>query len=117
MKTSGKVVLAVTILTAAFVARAEWISGYVRGNGTYLAPYYRTPADGIPYDNLNNRDYPSQQSGYSSPQANSFGWASAHPKPMPYYGGSRFDGGLLFSPGIDSPKPLYGLSWALGSRP
>lgn len=33
-------------------AKADWVRGHYRGNGTYVAPYYRTPADGNPYNNL-----------------------------------------------------------------
>ncbi|MBI2173802.1 MAG: hypothetical protein HYU33_01215, partial [Candidatus Omnitrophica bacterium] len=39
-----------------------------RGSGTYVAPYYRTPSNGIPFDNLSYRGYPSQQPGYVSPR-------------------------------------------------
>ena len=34
------------------LAQAEWGSGHFRSSGTYVVPYYRTPANGIPYDNL-----------------------------------------------------------------
>jgi hypothetical protein len=33
------------------------VDGYIRSSGTYVAPYYRTPANGIPYDNLNYRGF------------------------------------------------------------
>ena len=42
--------LAAVTLIAAISAKAEWVSGYVRSSGTYVQPYYRTPANGTPYD-------------------------------------------------------------------
>jgi len=55
MKTLSKPALVAFLLTTAVAARAEWVRGYFRSNGTYVAPYYRTPANGIPYDNLSYR--------------------------------------------------------------
>jgi hypothetical protein len=43
MKTLTKLALAAVMLTAAAIsAQAEWVSGHFRGNGTYVAPYYRS---------------------------------------------------------------------------
>ena len=50
-----KTILAVAVLAVVFggsVARADWVNGYNRGNGTYVQPYYRTHPDGNPYNNL-----------------------------------------------------------------
>src|SRR6266704_5767552 len=69
MKTLTKLALAAVMLTTAFAAQADWVSGYTRHDGTYVMPYYRTPANGIPYDNLSYRGYPSQQPGYVSPRS------------------------------------------------
>jgi len=68
MKTLTKLALALAILTTAVAAQAEIVHGHFRSNGTYVAPYYRTPANGIPFDNLSYRGYPSQQPGYVSPR-------------------------------------------------
>ncbi|MBI3849282.1 MAG: hypothetical protein HY298_03170 [Verrucomicrobia bacterium] len=57
MKTLTKLALAAVILTTTFAAKAEIVSGHFRSNGTYVAPYYRTPANGTPYDNLSYRGY------------------------------------------------------------
>jgi len=32
-------------------AEARIVNGYQRGDGTYVAPHYRSPADGNPYNN------------------------------------------------------------------
>lgn len=55
MKALTKLVLAALILTTTVAAQADWVRGYVRSNGTYVAPHYRTPANGTPYDNLSYR--------------------------------------------------------------
>ena len=44
MKALTKLALAAVLLTTAVAARADWVSGYTRSNGTYVSPYYRTPA-------------------------------------------------------------------------
>ncbi len=88
MKTLTKLALAAVMLTTAFAAQADWVNGYTRCDGTYVMPYYRTPANGIPYDNLSYRGYPSQQPGYVSPSAWSLDPALTCPKTMPSYGNS-----------------------------
>ena len=76
-----KLTLAAVLLTTAVAARADWVSGYTRSNGTYVAPHYRTPANGSVYDNLSHRGYPSQQPGYVSPR--SYGYESDWSRPIP----------------------------------
>jgi hypothetical protein len=102
------------MLTTAFAAKAEWVSGYVRSTGTYVQPYYRTPANGTPYDNLNYRGYPSQQPGYVSPHTWGPNADLNRPKVMPSYGSTRFEVTPLPATGDFSPKPLYHRSSALG---
>ena len=114
MKTLTKLVLAAMMLTAAVSAKAEWVSGYNRSNGTYVMPYYRTPANGIPYDNLSYRGYPSQQPGYISPRSYGVSSAWTQPKTMPSYGSSRFDPGLLPSTGSYTPRLLNGFPRSSG---
>jgi len=72
MNSFAKLSLVAVTLFAAATARAEMVSGYLRQDGTYVAPYYRTPANGTPYDNLSYRGYPSQQPGYVSPSTSSY---------------------------------------------
>lgn len=73
MKIVTQIALIATVLTTAVAAQAEWVSGHFRSNGTYVAPYYRTPANGTPYDNLSYRGYPSQQPGYVAPRPCDYG--------------------------------------------
>jgi hypothetical protein len=76
MNTLAKLSLVAVTLFATATAQAEMVSGYLRQNGTYVAPYYRTQANGTPYDNLSYRGYRSQQPGYVSPSASSYGSTS-----------------------------------------
>ena len=85
MKTLTKLALAALMITAAVSAHAEMVNGHFRSNGTYVAPYYRTPANGTPYDNLSYRGYPSQQPGYVTPRAYDTGYIAPVRQP-------RFDG-------------------------
>ncbi len=101
------------MLTTAFAAQADWVNGYFRSNGTYVMPYYRTPANGIPYDNLSYRGYPSQQPGYISPGNYGLDSGFSRPTPLPsfdsdLFGKSRqghssdlFDGGLQTMPNLN----------------
>ena len=81
MKTLTQIALIAAVLTTAAAARAEWVGGHFRSSGTYVAPYYRTPANGSPYDNLSCRGYPSQQPGYVSPRTYDYGTV----RPLPAY--------------------------------
>ena len=58
MKNLTKIALAAVMLSTAVAAQAETVRGYFRSNGTYVMPYYRTPANGTPYDNLSYHGYP-----------------------------------------------------------
>jgi len=96
-----KTLLALAALVVATIAtQAQTVSGYFRSNGTYVAPHYRTPANGTPYDNLSYRGYPSQQPGYVSPRSLGSGWTAPVRQPrfdsfdtttrtMPYTGQSQ----------------------------
>ncbi len=68
MKTLAITFLALTgILTFSQTSRADYVSGYTRSNGTYVAPYVRSHADGNPYNNWSsfNDKSPVEQSPYS----------------------------------------------------
>ena len=86
MKKLTEIALIAAVLTTAAAARAEWVSGHFRSSGTYVAPYYRTPANGSPYDNLSYRGYPSQQPGYISPRTYDFGTVHT----LPAYSGTSY---------------------------
>lgn len=114
MKTLTKLALAVLILTTAVAAQAENVSGYTRSNGTYVAPHYRTPANGTPYDNLSYRGYPSQQPGYVSPSSYGLGSSSSRPTPLPSYGSYNLDTTPRPYTGGYTPTPLYHRSSSFG---
>ena len=113
MKTLTKLALAAVMLTSAFAAQADWVSGHFRGNGTYVMPYYRTSANGIPYDNLSYRGYPSQQPGYISPRNYGLDSGFSRPTPLPSFD-SELCGKLtqrhssdIFGGGIQTMPNLY----------
>ena len=105
MKTLTKLALAIAILTSTAAAQAEVVSGHFRSNGTYVMPYYRTPANGIPYDNLSYRGYPSQQRGYISPSKSGLDSSLTLPKydfgSSPRSHGDCFGGGLTTMPNLN----------------
>ena len=105
MKTLTKLALAAMMLTAAVSAQAEWVNGHFRSNGNYVNSYYRTPANGTPYDNLSYRGYPSQQPGYVSPR--SYGLDSSRLMPLPSYGSYKLDTMPRTYNGGYAPQPLY----------
>lgn len=110
MKTLTKLTLAVVMLTAAISAKAEWVSGHLRSNGTYVSPYFRTRANGTPYDNLSYRGYPSPQPGYISPRRlYSFDSDWSRPKTMPSCDNTKFQSQL-------QPKTDYYLPKTLNDR-
>jgi hypothetical protein len=60
MNTLIKLVCMAALLTTAVVGRADWVTGYFRSNGTYVAPYYRSD-----YGSLGGYSgYSSSSSGY-----------------------------------------------------
>ena len=105
MKTLTKLALAAVILASAFAANAQTVRGYFRSNGTCVAPHYRTPANGTPYDNLSYRGYPSQQPGYVSPRSYGLGSSWTRPTPLPSYG-CYVPTTLPYTGGY-TPTPLY----------
>ena len=105
--------LAALLITTSVATQAQIVRGHFRSNGTYVMPYYRTPANGIPYDNLSYRGYPSQQPGYISPRNYGLDSSFSRPTPLPcldgdLFGKSRqrhssdlFDGGLQTMPNLN----------------
>ena len=105
MKTLTKLSLAAAIFCSAFAANAQYVSGYTRNNGTYVAPHYRTPANGNPCDNLSYRGYPSQQPGYVS--SGSYGYSS-HSSPLTVSGTSSTYGNTTYH----NYRSSFGDSWS-----
>ncbi len=69
MKTLTKIALALVLFATALAARAEWVSGHTRANGTYVSGYYRnTPAPSYSTTPRYNStpSYPSYSTGGSS---------------------------------------------------
>lgn len=89
MKTLTQLTLAALILAATVATQAGGVRGYFRSNGTYVAPYYRTTANGNPYDNLS----------YRAPSIH-----LTSPTIMPAYGSSHY-----------SPRTLPNLGRSYGS--
>ena len=114
MKTLKNLALAAVILTAAVSAQAGTVRGYVRSNGTYVMPHYRTSANSTPCDNLSYRGYPSQQPGYVSPRSYGLDSSWSRPTPLPSYGNCKVE--TLPNPftGNFSPKPLSRRSSSFG---
>src|SRR5436309_4128885 len=105
MKTLCKLTLAAAVLTT-IAAQADQVRGHFRSNGTYVAPYYRTPANGTPYDNLSYRGYPSQQPGYVPPRSYGLDSSWSRPTPLPSYGNYNFQTPRPYTAGY-TPTPLY----------
>ena len=114
MKILTNIALAAVLLCPVLAANAQTVRGHFRSNGTYVAPYYRTPANGTPYDNLSYRGYPSQQPGYVSPRSYGFDSGLARPTPLPSYGIYKSETMPRPSKGDYSPKPLYRHSSSFG---
>ena len=47
--------LTILTLCASSVHAQQWVNGYTKRDGTYVAPYQRSAPDGNPYNNLNGR--------------------------------------------------------------
>jgi hypothetical protein len=114
MKTLTKFAVAAMMLTAASSAKAEWVSGHLRNNGTCVNSYFRTPANGTSCDYPSYRSYPSQQSGYISPRANCLGPDYTRPKTVPYVGDPKPDTAPLPYTGNHSLKLLHDESRSAG---
>lgn len=114
MKTLTKFALVAAILTTAVATQAGTVRGYFRSNGTYVAPHYRTPANGTPYDNLSYRGYPSQEPGYVSPR--SYGLDSSLSRPLPRPSSDNYNFSTMPRPytGNSSLTPLKRPSSSFG---
>lgn len=106
--------LAFVMLTASVATQAGTVRGYVRSNGTYVMPHYRTPANSTPYDNLSYRGYPSQQPGYVSPRSSGLDSSWSRPTPLPSLGSYNLRTLPHPSTSDCSPTPLNRRSSSFG---
>ena len=59
----SSLMLAVVLVSSVKVSAAVRVSGYLKSNGTYVSPHYRTVPDRYSY---NNYSYKGQRSSYWS---------------------------------------------------
>jgi hypothetical protein len=84
MKTRLLLAIAISTLISA-TAHAEWVSGYTRKDGTYVAPHTRTDPNSTTFDNYSTK-------GNYSPSTGKEGSRDPYAlptSPNPYYGGSN----------------------------
>ena len=69
------IMLIATVIAVLIQATASWayvnVNGYIRSNGTYVAPYIRTSPNAYRWDNFSSRlesEMQPSQPGYSTPQ-------------------------------------------------
>ncbi len=94
MKALTKLALAALLLTSTVAAQADWVQGHFRANGTYVAPYYRTTANGNPYDNLS---YRAPSTRLTSPTIMpSYGEFNVTPRTLPSSGQSYGSSGYVY---------------------
>ena len=91
-----KLALAFALFLVVAPVSAEMVNGYFRADGTYVAPYYRTPADGNPYNNLTpppqNYTPPPRTSSYGTPPSTyqpSTPRYPSYPLPQPCWAGTH----------------------------
>lgn len=66
-----KVLLLVGLLLLGNICLADYVNGYRRSNGTYVAPHYRSSADSSRYNNYSTRGNYNPYTGakgYTNPQ-------------------------------------------------
>src|SRR5438552_1888246 len=99
MKTLSKIALAALVIVPALTAKADWVSRYFRVSGTYIAPYYRTPANRIVYDNLSYWPSTPSYSSYAYSYYPSYSYSSGcggDSSSYSIYGSSTQIGGTTF---------------------
>lgn len=53
-RTISLITLSITLLSAS-AALADYVNGYTKKDGSYVGGYYRSPADGNPYNNYGSK--------------------------------------------------------------
>ena len=84
MKTLTKIALALVLFATAFAARAQWVNGYTRTDGTYVSGYYRnTPSPS--YSTMPTYRSTPSYPGFSSPSGGAtLGGSSGYVYRNPY---------------------------------
>lgn len=68
MKALLAVIIAVNALSCISETQADGVRGYFRSNGTYVAPHYRSNANGTAYDNYSYRSPSCGSGSYTAPK-------------------------------------------------
>lgn len=86
------VLAAAAALVAGGAGAAERVNGYIKKDGTYVAPHYRTQANGTVLDNYSTKPNVNPYTGKqgAKPATPTYGVTSAYkpytaPKPAPAY--------------------------------
>lgn len=69
-------------------ASAEWVNGYLRSDGVYVPGYYRSPANGTPYDNYSTQGNVNPYTGQQGTEKPTYGYtppATNYQRFTPYY--------------------------------
>lgn len=79
MKKTIIIAIALTIAVPAITVADEYVNGYVRRDGTYVQPHYRSSPDSSPYNNYSSKGnynpYTGRQ-GTVTPPADNSGYGS-----------------------------------------
>jgi len=103
------------ILFVSSLAFGEWVSGYYRKDGTYVAGYWRTAKNSIEEDNLNYyerykspvkvRGYLEKDETYVNP------YYRSRPNAYKFDNYSYKEGDELFNKSFSEPKKNYSQEW------
>ena len=66
MKTLTKLALALAFITAAVTAPAQYVRGYIRSNGSYVAPHYRSGSSSYGGSSSSSYTYRNPYAAYPS---------------------------------------------------
>ena len=100
-------IIALTIMTTGLFAQSQvYVNGYIKSNGTYVAPHYRTAPDSNPY---NNYSYP----GNYNPNKGTITQGSQSSYLNNYYNSSRSSSSYGSSSNLYNTNALYGTSYSI----
>lgn len=70
-------IIGLVLLAAAPLVSAEWVNGYIRADGTYVAGYYRSAPNNTVIDNYSTK-------GNTNPYTGQPGYVNPYQQPKPY---------------------------------